>query len=113
MIWGWKTDQTGHVWWRIRNSWGKSWAAGGNAWFDSSYPIWEAWSLTCVAEDPVCQQVNGFIAYMQANKSAVISRLEAPYISQGLSAVDAAAKATTDYENQINALTNELATLKC
>lgn len=52
VAWGWKTDAAGRVWTRVRNSWGASWAAEGNAWLAPTHPIWEAWSLTCAAPAP-------------------------------------------------------------
>jgi|GEM_PF-4050259 len=65
MLFGWKTDAGGHVWWLLRNSWGASWASGGNAWIDSAHPIWEMWSFTCAAVSPACLALAQQVASLQ------------------------------------------------
>lgn len=104
IIWGWRTDASGHLWWRIRNSWGASWAAGGNAWLDSSYPIWEAWSLTCAPQPPQCEGLAGFLKWLETDMALVLQRLEKTWTDAGDSAAVAAQKAKGAYDAQVAAL---------
>ncbi len=88
MLYGWKTDASGKVWWRLRNSWGASWAEQGNAWLDSVHPIWEAWSITCAPVNPAClalaqqvQQLQAFLADYPAIPDAHKQALQASIAS--------------------------------
>ena len=111
VLYGWKTDATGHLWWLLRNSWGASWASGGSAWLDSSYPIWEAWSLSCAAQSPICQQLADFLAWMEADAQTIIQRLEHNFAAAD--AATAAARAQAAYDGQIAALKASMAQKGC
>lgn len=70
MLYGWKTDASGNLWWLLRNSWGAGWADNGSAWLDSAHPIWECWSLTCAAVNPACLALAQQVASLQQFLSA-------------------------------------------
>lgn len=39
---GYMTDKDGKFWWRVQNSWGRSWSDQGRAWLSGDYPFIES-----------------------------------------------------------------------
>ena len=48
-----------------RNSWGSGYGADGNVWLGATYPLTEAWSITCTPLSPACLALAQKVADLQ------------------------------------------------
>ncbi len=71
-----------------RNSWGSSYAQGGDVWLGASYPLWEAWSVTCAPFSPAqltlmqrIADLQEFLAQYPSIPAAQIAALQAAIAS--------------------------------
>ena len=96
-----------------RNSWGTSYGQNGDVWLGGTYPLDEAWSITCVKPNPVCADLDAFLAWMKADVTEVLQRLKQTFLNGGADDATATAKAQSAYDAQVQAIQAQMKTQGC